>query len=568
VGRLSASVSVQSRTIFRSRILLPAFVLFALQGKSVLAQDVPAKHSSTVLTLYARTVVEDVVVMDKNGRAVPGLTKEDFRILENGRPQTITFFEPNFGTPETSNQSSSIPAPNTFTNIPLANSQIVTNVLLLDAVNSWPEDQMYAHVQMVKYLASLPSGLRIGIFTLTPDKLNLIWPLNEDSSILRETVAKSVSSHSADSSTTAIQRQALLTALNETAQRVRDSRLVDSASALQKFLQHGPGIIQQHNHWSLEALQALARYLAGIPGRKNLFWIVGNFPHCEPVNACSETIDALGDAGVSLYPIDAHGVDVDMGLGPDPDFHQAARRFIDSEYWAEDTGGKAYHANDIGHEIADAVDHGSRYYTLAYVPGDRKEDGRERTVDVKVSGNYTLFFRKRYFEQRQKDSNEARGTPGKNPLLPLMGHGLPNSGGIPYHLKVVPSATQPRPGSPRAGKNAGLSGQITRYDVEFQLEPGSLLLLPDFDGVRRKSVQAALMIYGGNFKPLNWDIREIHLLIKPDQWAAQQNTGLTFHTEIDAPAGDVYLRTGLYDSASSKVGTLEIPLSAVTPAQK
>jgi len=103
-------------------------------------------------------------------------------------------------------------------------------------------------------------------------------------------------------------------------------------------------------HW--RHFKRWAHYFAGIPGRKNPFWIIGNFPHSEPINACSETIDVLGEAGISVYPIDAWGVDVNMGIGPDPDFHQAARRFIDSESWAEYTGGKAYHVNDIDREIA------------------------------------------------------------------------------------------------------------------------------------------------------------------------------------------------------------------------
>src|ERR1700694_2283354 len=99
-------------------------------------------------------------------------------------------------------------------------------------------------------------------------------------------------------------------------------------------------------------------------------------------------------------------------------------RFIDSEMWAEDTGGKAYHANEIKQEIADAVDHGSRYYMLAYVPSDGTEEGRERKVEVKVlSGKYTMFYRKHYFEQTQKEITTTSVTPAKSPLLPLMGHG-------------------------------------------------------------------------------------------------------------------------------------------------
>jgi VWFA-related protein len=544
------------------------FILCALAARFIFAQGATRENQPPQLTIYGRTVVEDVVVTDKSGRPVPGLRKEDFQVFENGKPQAITFFEPNLTAMEPAAEPS-IPPPNTFTNAPVDNAHAVTNILLLDALDSWPEDEMYAHVQMVKYLASLPPHLRIGIFTLTPEKLNLIWPINQDSSALREAVVKFTSSHSAKASTTAAQQQALLSTLSDTrqaAQAVENSRLAESAFALQNFLKHGTGVIQQHNHGAMEALEALARYLAGIPGRKNLFWIVGNFPHCEPIEACDRTINALAEAGVSVYPIDAHGVDVDMGLSPDPDFHQAARRFADSESWADDTGGKAYHVNDMSREIADAVDHGSHYYTLAYVPSDRKEEGRERTVEVKVRGSYSISYRRHYLERTRKEIKTASSEPARNPLLPLMGHGLPNSSGIPYRLKVVPAAVQPGPETKRAGQNAQLTGNLTRYDVEFQFQPGVLSSSPSADNAIQKSLQVALVVYGQDFKPLNWEIREIHL--EPEQWAAERKNGIALHLEIDAPAGDVYLRTGVYDSASRKVGTLEIPLSAVVPMRK
>jgi VWFA-related protein len=514
------------------------------------------------------------VVIDKDGKAVPGLQKENFRVFENGKPQVISFFEPNVGGGEATALPASIPTPNTFTNIRLADTGSVTNILLLDAVNSWPEDEMYAHVQMVKFLASLPPHLRIGIFTLTPEKLNLIWPLNSDSSALRETVRKISSNRSVGAAATAAQQQALLsvlTATQKTAQEVQDSQLAESAIALQNFLKRGPGVVQQHNHGAFAALHALALYLAGIPGRKNLFWIVGNFPQCgltASLSTCEETLDELADAGISLYPIDAHGVDVDMGLGPDPSFHQAANRFNNSEYWAEVTGGRAYHANDIDREIAAAVDHGSRYYTLAYVPADPKEEGRERTIEVKVSGDRAVYYRRHYLERTQRDLKTPSTVTPSNPLLPMMGHGLPNSSGIPYRLKVVPAANEIALGTNRAGQNTQLTGKLSRYDVQFQLPAEGVSLLPDANGIRHKTLQVALMVYGQDFKPLNWEIRDIHLSILPEQWHTQQRNGIIFHLLIDAPAGDVYLRTGVYDNSSSKVGTLEIPLATLTFAQK
>jgi VWFA-related protein len=546
--------------------VLFGMTLAALPVHPLCAQSAPPQESSAQFTLNARTVVEDVVVTDKNGRAVTGLRKGDFRVFENGKLQSVTFFESNVDALDSAVSPGPPPA-NTFTNVPLADAHNVTNVLLLDALNSWPEDRMYAQVQMVKYLASIPPGMCIGIFTLDAERLNLIWPLNQDATALKMAVTRFTSAHS-HAESTAIQTHNLLAALDETNRTAQDSRLADSAIALEKFLKHGPGAIEQYNHGALEPFRALAHYLAGIPGRKNLFWIVGNIPWCGHTGECGETMDILAEAGVSVYPIDAHGVDVDMGIGPDPIFHQAAHRFIYSETWAEETGGKAYHANDIRQEIAGAVDHGSRYYTLAYVPADGLEVGRERKVEVKlVSGDYTVSYRRHYLERTTKEIDKEHAGPAKDPLLPQMGHGLPNATGVAYRVTVVPSRVQPQPGASRAGQNAQLTGRLTRYDVGFQLPADAFSLAPDANGTRHVSLQMALMIYGDNFKPLNWEIRTVHLQLNPEQWKAAQTAGISFHTEIDAPPGEVYLRTGVYDSVSSKVGTLEIPLSVVSAEQ-
>jgi hypothetical protein len=278
----------------------------------------------------------------------------------------------------------------------------------------------------------------------------------------------------------------------------------------------------------------------------------------------------LAGARVSVYPIDADGVTVNgsetFGIGGPP---AISGRFIASETWAESTGGKAYHANDIAHEIADAVDHGSRYYTLAYVPSDRVEDGKERGVEVKVaSGDYKLFYRKRYVEQTRREAQKAAAASANRPLNELMGHGMPDASEIPYRLKVVAVDPQPTEGAARAGENAQLDGKLARYTVSFRLQADNLALIADTDGVRRKSLTVSLLVYSQDGTPLNWESRDVSMTIKPEQWARASADGVIFHFEIDAPEGNVYLRTGVYDAAQSKAGTLEIPLSAVVAAQR
>src|SRR5215831_3041403 len=45
------------------------------------------------LKINSRAVLVDVVVTDHNGNPVKGLKQEDFKVLEEGKPQSIGYFE-------------------------------------------------------------------------------------------------------------------------------------------------------------------------------------------------------------------------------------------------------------------------------------------------------------------------------------------------------------------------------------------------------------------------------------------------------------------------------------------
>jgi hypothetical protein len=53
------------------------------------------------------------------------------------------------------------------------------------------------------------------------------------------------------------------------------------------------------------------------------------------------------------------------------------------------------------------------------------------------------------------------------------------------------------------------------------------------------------------------------LNIKPDAYRVFQKTGIQLRDWVEVPKGQYWLRTGVYDAASRRMGTLEVPLSAV-----
>jgi len=587
-----------------------------LSSQTALPSD--TESPITTLKLNVRTVLVDVVVTDKDGHAVPGLTKDDFQVSENGKPQAISFFEPNFSaSPDAAAATPPALPPNTFTNVPTVVPNDSVNVLLMDALNTAEGDQSYVHKEMVRYLTTLPPRVRIAVFMLS-ERLRIIQGFTQDGTVLRAAIARLAANPNSSALLPTIesnnaQQSAANMILQESVDTgyggVPNADLAAMASSLQQFQGQEAGFERnQRVLMTLEAFQQIAKYLTGVPGRKNLIWFVGDFPHClaamvnegELTNGgCpydeewKKTVDILAEARVSIYPVDARGLTPhslytaeNPKLAGNPttfqgviqaqtsslnsDLQQNGLNMADMDILAKSTGGKArYGGNDFKGYLADDIENGSRFYTLAYTPTDRKEVGKERQIEVKtISGNYKLSYRHSYFEDTPKEQKLAESAPATDPLRPMMDRGMPDFTELSYRVKITPAGNPPVGAAPHAGDNADLKPPFTRYTVSFTLSADRLTLVPDADGVRRGRIEVALVAYSQEGKPLNWEARSIGLSIRPEQNEMAQKSGIPFHFDIDAPPGDVYLRTGIYDLSSNRAGTLEIPMTSVSVAAK
>ena len=175
-----------------SRYPLSCFVLLLLIVVSLQSQTAVPDSTTTVTTIQTklRVVLVDVVVTDNKGQPVPGLRKEDFEVLEDGKPQTIASFDEHQATTPTLVKLPPMP-PNVYTNFPLTEKADSVNVLLLDALNTESRDQTYVHTQMIKYLQTIPPGTRVAIFTLA-SRLRMIQGVTTDSTVLLAILKKGI----------------------------------------------------------------------------------------------------------------------------------------------------------------------------------------------------------------------------------------------------------------------------------------------------------------------------------------------------------------------------------------
>ena len=236
---------------------------------------------------------------------------------------------------------------------------------------------------------------------------------------------------------------------------------------------------------------------------------------------------------------------------------------------ASDTGGKSYYGSDgLKQALADANGSGSHYYTLSYSPSDKGALGRYRRIAVKLrKGHFTLAYRRGYFEEghRQPENGTAEAAP--DPLQRLLRRGMPDATQIVFDLRVLRTTAQPVTGGPVAGDNSQLHDPVVRFSADFIVPLDRLDFEASEDGVHHGKIELGLVAYDQNGKALNWLYRSVQASLKPEHYAAVQKNGASFHEEIDVPAGEHFLRAGIFDQHTKKAGTVEIALNTVGTAE-
>lgn len=580
------------------------------------AQDSKQTAAPTVKT-KVREVLVDVVVTDNKGEPVLSLKQDDFQILEDGKPQSISHFQEHKGVPPTQFKLPPMP-PNVYTNFPVMESADSVDIILLDALNTPSSDQSYVHAEMVKYLQTIPPNTRVGIFTLA-SQLRMLQGVTTDSAQLLAAInkAKAGPQESAFRPSTAEsdanqERVDFLTAESMAPplppNAIPAQYNADPIAATKQFLSDTQVYLTQVRvGMTLDALQQLGRYLSGIPGRKNVIWFSGSFPAgivpdsdlSDPFSGVSnfkeeirKTTDLLTAAQVALYPVAAEGLVTSTAFQVDnrqigqkrismaaQDTMQRSRvsnsdlesGHASMEQLAKDTGGQAFlNTNGLDDALSRVVKNGSRYYSLAYSPTNRNMDGKYRHIQVKlIKEKASLAYRRGYYADDASASVASSQKQNSDPLLSLMGRNLPDYTQILYKILIKPTNPQPPPDAPRAGSNSAMKEPFTRYAVDFAVAPDDLTLEQSSDAVRHGNLEVMLVAYDPEGKPLNLVVTRNEVRIPAKDYPGLQKGGLQIHREIDVPNGEVFLRTGIYDLKSNNVGTLGIPLAAVaSPSTK
>ena len=318
------------------------------------ADDAPAFKVNTQL------VEVDVVVRGKQG-PIATLTKDDFTILDNGKPQQVSLFSVRTSVAQTSTPRD---AAKTSPLSPGVVSNRLTRtgeepgsptVILWDALNTETSDQAWVRRQVIQYLLTMRPGDPVAVYILVKN-LHVIQDFTADPVPLIDALRRINAEQSADLSApdlADLQGQ-IAGAFQVGTGAGAPAAIAQSMASLQMAAvtaakEMTDYALRDQVYITQAALEAIAEHLSGLPGRKKLLWISGSFPALNAdrrtrptaisrspttskefaTNSANEgaspndvtdtevldfspqiyhAIRALNGANVAVYPIDPRGV--------------------------------------------------------------------------------------------------------------------------------------------------------------------------------------------------------------------------------------------------------------------
>ncbi len=563
---------------------------------------------SYTLTTTVNRVVLDVVVTDAHGSPVHGLTRDDFKAVEDGATQHVLSFDTaDFDgmMAYTPPKLPSLPE-NTFVDLPASPERGPLYVILYDLVNIPTDDQVFARKQLVRFIENAPEGARFAIF-VSSDGVHLVQGFTSD-------------------------RKELFAAIDPKSSRPHVPEI---------FLM-GVNFGQDDPLAAASRLSSIADYLANLPGRKNLIWMASMFPLDlfpsitdteQNKEAAKKALDMLAANQIAVYPVDVSGVVLsevyaspetagsggistdarDYGMttpmvtparGSAPAAAPAGASvtggagysLTNASYQKQDeiarvTGGKAiYSSNNVTQSLDKVTEDGGSYYTLTYSPTNKNYDGKLRQIRVELDAKDDhLAYRRAYYgvdpnaaAEGGKATADERIGASRDGFASSMEHGAPAAHQLIFaaHVRAV--------GPPAMGTHeqmASLVSQTSFLKAEHQAgsakAPKAVPLqvfaidytvtAHQFEVARETSpgVEIAVALYDSDGQLLNASVSTM-----PDGKAGQTSgsrDAYRMEQRVAAPLNARFLRMAVRDVRTNKTGVMEIslPLAAETEiAQK
>ena len=559
-------------------LLLAAGVALAAQeAQAPKAQDPPAAEETPTFPAQVEQVIVDTVVTDKKGGVIKGLTREDFTVLEDGVPQTISSFEA-VVLPDQPSQTPPAP-PRVTVNTTPEERRGRTFVVLFDDMNITPFRANQAKAAVASFLEK---GTREGDrVTLISTAGGVWWTARMESGRqkLLDMVKRFDGRFIPDTSNERMS--------DWEAMRIhvyRDPQAVERV--LRRYEAYGVTAIMQQQQDStgragttedpyvtarasevyylavtrlrttLDALERALNGLAAAKGRKSVILVSEGFIHDINQDEFKRVNQASRRANAAVYFLNARGLEgmpvaMTAQFGPalpDQDvgfaFAESYDAVAGAEVVSDESGGfTVRNTNDLSGGIQRIAAETQAYYLLGYVPQKTVRDGKFRKIQVKLANGKGREVRARKGYFAPSDSAKTALTPKKG-VDPVIQGALDS----PWAEDAIPLRMTHFVGDERTlGKAAALvATEVDVRALEFEEKDGRVLADLQFLLVvaHRESGEFFRYDQGVNMKLLPSSRERLRRLWFP------------IVRDFELKSGDYQAKIVVRDTRSGRVGTV------------
>jgi VWFA-related protein len=427
-------------------LLLPGSLAMAQQAapQNQPTSEMETKEAPAKFTSRVNLVPVTVVVRDRNGKAVGNLTKEDFRLLDNGKPQVISRFsiekpgapvvlEKEAGDLELQPDSKPPEAGAAVAAPPVLADHFVA--YLFDDVHVQAEDIMRARDAAARVIAtSMQPADRAAIYTTSGQ---IVLEFTNDKAKLQDTLARlrpapvagglghgmdcpDISYYMADRIVNMNDPMAIQVALVN--YQACSGNQYATANEVMGYAQGALHSGEHETRLAASVLVQVVRRIAAMPGQRSIVLASPGFlvPFADQPEI-TDVINRAIRANVIISTLDVRGLWTPPGLDASrvtpaggPQVLNMVNQYLQEEAQAgefvmEDlahaTGGDWFHANnDLMDGFRRLAASPEFIYVLAFTPENLKSDGKYHKLQVTLREpkGVTLQVRKGYYAPRRE----------------------------------------------------------------------------------------------------------------------------------------------------------------------
>jgi VWFA-related protein len=549
--------------------------------------DVNTVEQSANFNARTNLVVVRVVVSDKQGKAIDTLHKEDFRVLDRGKLQTITNFSV-----ETASAATAQAGSTASSKIQDSGTQRISaeqaNVVrpdryiayLFDDIHIKNDDLMSVRQAALRHIDTLDAATRIALFStsgrnaqdFTDDhqvvKSAMLKLTSHSITVREQNACPDISYYLAD----LIANKQLQDAINmEVTEYMICNPVPGGGSAAQN---QAASIVQSmarsilsqgeyETRVTLDTLNKIVRRMAAVPGQRTVVLVSPGFLIRDERSALLDAIEKAIRTNVVISSLDARGLFtlipggdashsgnvLPAGYAARKTSYEAADASENADVLgelADSTGGSFFHNNnDFAAGFNRAASRPEAVYVLGFSPKDLKNDGAYHNLKVSVPDlkGLNLQARRGYYAPRRSANADEEAK-----------HEIEDALFSPEEIRSIPILLRTQ-FFKTDDVNAKLS-VLARVDVR-----GLRFRKVDGRNQDELTIVSGLFDRNGNYISAAQKLVQMHL--RDDSLPRLLASGLIIKTNFDVKAGDYLVRLVVRDSEgqmlSAVSGAVQIP---------